>query len=91
MVTAEEIPDAQALCIRFGVSDHPCRDGTTAAMIVRVAEQGSCRSQLLPGDITNRTLQGMGKGDKITLSEGEVMRPKVAVPGVQARKIVARG
>jgi len=97
LVTADEIPDPQALAIWLEVDGKRYQDGTTATMVFGVAELVAYCSRLmrlLPGDIiTTGTPPGVGMGQdpKVFLKGGEVMRLGIAGLGVQTQKVVAQG
>lgn len=66
LVTRDEIPDPQALALRFWLNGEIMQDGRTADMIFSVAEIISYVSRflrLMPGDIlTTGTPSGVGQG-----------------------------
>jgi len=80
IVTADEIPDPQALTLRLWVNDRLQQDGTTADMIFSVAEiiaHVSRFATLEPGDlITTGTPKGVGcfRQPPIYLTPGDVVR-----------------
>ncbi|MFA7429073.1 MAG: fumarylacetoacetate hydrolase family protein [Rhodospirillaceae bacterium] len=78
LVTAEDIPDPQALRLWLTVNDQPMQDGTTADMVFPVAYLVSYLSRfmtLLPGDIiATGTPKGTGIGRGVFLKRGDVMR-----------------
>ena len=88
IVTADEIPDPQALAIRCRVGDELLQDGTTADMIFGVAELISRLSRaftLDPGDvIATGTPPGVGwaRDPKRLLRDGETV--VVEIEGIGA-------
>lgn len=80
IVTADEIPDPQALQLRLWVNDRLQQDGTTADMIFSVAQiiaHVSRFATLEPGDlITTGTPKGVGcfRQPPIYLEPGDVVR-----------------
>lgn len=83
IVTADEIPDPQALALRCYVNGELRQSSNTGSMIHRVDEQISYLSQaftLEPGDlIATGTPEGVGVGREppIFLREGDVVRCEV--------------
>jgi 2-keto-4-pentenoate hydratase/2-oxohepta-3-ene-1,7-dioic acid hydratase in catechol pathway len=78
IVTADQIPDPQALRLWLTVNGKPTQDSTTGDMIFSVAQIISHLSEfmeLLPGDvISTGTPQGVGMGIGVFLKRGDVMR-----------------
>ena len=80
LVTADEVPDPQALDMFLDVNGERCQTGTTATMIFGVAEIVSHLSEfitLMPGDvISTGTPPGVGMGMKPPrfLQPGDTMR-----------------
>jgi 2-keto-4-pentenoate hydratase/2-oxohepta-3-ene-1,7-dioic acid hydratase in catechol pathway len=95
MVTADEIPDPQALALFCEVNGKMMQNGTTANMIFPVAHLVSYISHfmtLLPGDvIPTGTPAGVGLGIKPTpvfLKPGDTLRLGVAGLGEQRQRVV---
>jgi len=88
IVTADEIPDPQALDIRCRVNGETLQDSTTAEMIFGVAEIISYLSQYLtlePGDvIATGTPVGVGfaRDPQVFLGDGDVVEIEVEGIGV---------
>jgi 2-keto-4-pentenoate hydratase/2-oxohepta-3-ene-1,7-dioic acid hydratase in catechol pathway len=97
LVTADEVPDPQALDVFCEVSGQMMQKGTTANMIFPCAHLVSYISHfmtLLPGDvIPTGTPAGVGLGMKPPrfLRAGDVMRLGVAGLGEQRQTVVAYG
>ena len=97
LVTADEVPDPQALSMWLEVDGKRYQDGSTKTMVFGVAELVAYCSQLmtlLPGDvITTGTPPGVGMGQnpKVFLKGGEVMRLGIAGLGEQTQKVVSQG
>jgi ureidoglycolate lyase len=96
MVTADEVPDPQALTLFTEVNGKMMQNGTTANMIFPVAHLVSYISHfmtLMPGDIIpTGTPAGVALGMKPTpafLKPGDTMRLGVAGLGEQKQKVVA--
>ncbi len=96
LVTADEIPDPQALRLWLSVDGVMRQNGTTATMIFSVAKLVSYVSQFMslqPGDIiTTGTPPGVGQGIKpepVFLKVGETMRLAVDGLGEQVQTVVA--
>ena len=94
MVTADEVPDPQALSLWLEVDDKRWQDGTTATMIFGVAHLVSYVSQFMslqPGDIiTTGTPPGVGMGAKpepVYLKGGEIMRLGIDGLGTQEQHV----
>ena len=88
IVTADEIPDPQALAIRCRVGDETLQDGSTGDMIFGVAELVSRLSRaftLEPGDvIATGTPPGIGwaREPKRLLRDGEMVAVEIEGIGV---------
>ncbi len=97
LVTADEVPDPQALDLFCEVSGQRMQNGSTRNMIFSCAKIVSYISQfmtLMPGDvIPTGTPAGVGLGMKPQrfLKPGDVMRLGVAGLGEQRQKVVAWG
>ena len=83
LVTADEIPDPQALAIALELNGEVMQDSSTAEMVFGVAELVSYLSQtmtLLPGDILlTGTPPGVGAGrdPQVFLASGDKLKVKV--------------
>ncbi|HEY3629620.1 MAG TPA: fumarylacetoacetate hydrolase family protein [Jatrophihabitantaceae bacterium] len=77
LVTADEVPDPQALPVRFELNGTVHQQGSTAGMIFSVAELISHASRLMtlePGDvILTGTPSGVGAASGVYLSVGDRM------------------
>jgi 2-keto-4-pentenoate hydratase/2-oxohepta-3-ene-1,7-dioic acid hydratase in catechol pathway len=95
LVTADEVPDPQALEVLCEVSGHVMQKGTTRNMIFDCAKIVSYLSHfmtLLPGDIIpTGTPAGVGLGMKPPrfLKPGDTMRLTVTGLGEQRQRVVA--
>ena len=96
MVTADEVPDPQALAMWLDVNGQRRQSGTTATMIFGVAELVAYCSRFMtlhPGDlITTGTPPGVGMGMKPTpvfLKPGDEMRLGIEKLGEQRQKVYA--
>ena len=96
MVTADEVPDPQALDMSLDVNGTRMQSGNTSTMIFTVAEIIAYLSRhmtLLPGDvIATGTPPGVGMGKKpepIYLNEGDEVTLTVEGLGRQTQKIIA--
>ena len=96
LVTADEIPDPQALDMTLDVNGERMQTGNTATMIFTVAEIVAHLSELMtlhPGDvISTGTPPGVGMGkkpDPVYLKEGDVMELWIDGLGEQ-RQMVGR-
>jgi len=73
-VTADEVPDPQALPVRFELNGSVHQQGSTAGMIFSVAELVSHASRLTtlePGDVNlTGTPSGVGAGIRCLLERG---------------------
>lgn len=95
LVTADEVPDPQALDLWLDVNGAPRQRGNTASMVFGVAELVSYVSRcmtLLPGDlIATGTPPGVAMGMKPTpcyLQSGDAVRLGVAGLGEQQQRMV---
>ena len=97
LVTADEVPDPQALDLQLSLNGTVVQDSNTADMIFSVREIISYMSrfmQLQPGDIiATGTPSGVGMGMKPQrfLRPGDVMELGVAGLGRQRQEAVAAG
>jgi 2-keto-4-pentenoate hydratase/2-oxohepta-3-ene-1,7-dioic acid hydratase in catechol pathway len=96
MVTADEVPDPQALGMWLEVNGHRYQNGSTRTMIFGVASLVSYISRfttLYPGDlITTGTPPGVGMGVKpesVYLKPGDVMRLGIDGLGEQQQTVHA--
>ena len=96
LVTADEVPDPQALDLWLEVNGHRYQSGSTRTMIFGVATLVSYLSRFMtlePGDlITTGTPPGVGMGIKPTpvfLKPGDVMRLGIAGLGEQRQTVHA--
>jgi 2,4-didehydro-3-deoxy-L-rhamnonate hydrolase len=95
LVTADEVPDPQALDVMCEVSGQVMQKGTTRNMIFSCAHIVSYLSQfmtLLPGDIIpTGTPAGVGLGKKPPrfLKPGDTMRLTIAGLGEQRQRVLA--
>jgi 2-keto-4-pentenoate hydratase/2-oxohepta-3-ene-1,7-dioic acid hydratase in catechol pathway len=91
LITADEIPDPQALRLWLSVNDQPMQDGTTADMVFPVAHLISYLSgfmTLLPGDvIATGTPKGTGMGRGVFLKRGDIMRLGIDGIGVLEQRV----
>ncbi len=94
LVTADEIPDPQALKLWLEVDGHRYQNGSTATMVYRVPFLISYLSQFMslqPGDvISTGTPPGVGMGHKppVFLRAGQTMRLSVEGLGAQTQRVV---
>jgi 2-keto-4-pentenoate hydratase/2-oxohepta-3-ene-1,7-dioic acid hydratase in catechol pathway len=94
IVTADEIPDPQALAIRCRIGDETLQDGSTGDMIFGVAELVSRLSRaftLEPGDvIATGTPPGIGwaRDPKRLLRDGETVAVEIEGIGVLENRTV---
>jgi 2,4-diketo-3-deoxy-L-fuconate hydrolase len=97
LVTADEVPDPQALHLELSLNGQRVQNNSTSDMIFPVAEIISYMSRfmaLLPGDIISTgTPEGVGMGMKPQrfLRPGDVMSLEVQGLGRQTQKAVAYG
>ena len=95
LVTADEVPDPQALSLWLEIDGHRFQNGTTSTMVFTVAKLVSYVSNymsLQPGDIISTgTPPGVGLGQKPPryLKPGETMTLGVEGLGVQTQRVVA--
>ncbi len=96
LVTADEVPDPQALSMWLDVNDQRMQSGSTKTMIFNVAHLVSYISRfmtLLPGDlITTGTPPGVGMGKKpkpVYLKAGDTMRLGIEGLGEQQQSVHA--
>ena len=96
LVTADEVPDPQALDMWLDVNGHRYQKGSTRTMIFGVAQLVSYVSRfmtLYPGDlITTGTPPGVGMGVKpapVYLKAGDTMRLSIQGLGEQAQAVHA--
>ena len=95
LVTADEVPDPQALQLWLEVDGHRYQDGNTRTMVYGVAYLVSYLSRymsLQPGDvISTGTPPGVGLGQKpepVYLRAGQVMRLGIEGLGEQRQRVV---
>jgi len=94
LVTADEIPDPQALQLWLEVDGHRYQNGSTATMVYQVPFLISYLSRFMslqPGDvISTGTPPGVGMGHKppVYLRTGQTMRLSVEGLGVQTQRVV---
>ncbi len=97
LVTADEVPDPQALRLRLSLNGETVQDESTSDMIFSVARIISHMSQfmkLMPGDIiATGTPSGVGMGMKPQrfLKPGDVMELEVSGLGRQRQDVTAAG
>jgi len=95
LVTADEIPDPQALPLWLEVNGQRQQDGNTRNMVFTVRQLVayiSCFMTLEPGDIISTGTPpgvGMGKKPPLYLKAGDTMRLGVAGLGEQRQRCVA--
>lgn len=94
LVTADEVPDPQALELWLDVDGQPCQRGSTAKMVFGVAQLLAYISRFMtlePGDlVTTGTPPGVGLGMKPPrfLRAGQQMRLGIQGLGVQQQRVV---
>jgi 2,4-diketo-3-deoxy-L-fuconate hydrolase len=94
LVTADEVPNPQALRLWLEVDGHKYQDGTTSTMVFGVAEIVSYLSRFMSlqsGDvISTGTPPGVGLGQKPPkyLAVGNVMRLGITGLGEQTQRVV---
>jgi 2,4-diketo-3-deoxy-L-fuconate hydrolase len=94
LVTADEVPDPQALRLWLEVDGRKYQDGTTATMVFGITEIVSYLSRFMslqPGDIISTgTPPGVGLGQKPPkyLAIGNVMRLGISGLGEQTQRVV---
>ena len=97
LVTADEVPNPQALKLWMELDGHRYQNGSTATMVYGVAFLVSYLSRFMslqPGDIISTgTPPGVGMGQKppVYLRTGQTMRLGVEGLGVQTQAVVAAG
>ena len=95
LVTADDVPDPQALHLWLEVNGHRYQDGNTGTMVFGVAHLVSYISRFMslqPGDvISTGTPPGVGMGRKppVYLKPGDVVRLGVEGLGIQQQTCVA--
>ncbi len=95
LVTADEVPDPQALDLWLEVDGHRYQQGNTRTMVFGVAHLVSYISRFMslqPGDIISTgTPPGVGMGQKppVFLRAGQTMRLGIAGLGEQRQRTVA--
>lgn len=92
LVTADEIPDPQALRLWLSVNGETMQDGTTADMVFGVRRIIAALSEfmrLLPGDvIATGTPAGVGLGRGVYLKRGDVLELGIDGIGTQRQTVV---
>ena len=94
LVTADEVPDPQALSLWLEVDGHRYQNGSTATMVYKVPFLISYLSRFMslqPGDvISTGTPPGVGMGQKppVYLRAGQTMRLGVEGLGIQTQRVV---
>jgi 2-keto-4-pentenoate hydratase/2-oxohepta-3-ene-1,7-dioic acid hydratase in catechol pathway len=94
LVSADEVPDPQALQLWLEVDGHRYQDGSTQTMVFGVADLISYLSQFMslhPGDIISTgTPPGVGLGQKppVYLRRGNVMRLGIDGLGEQRQQVI---
>ena len=94
LVTADEVPDPQALQLWLEVDGHRYQNGSTTTMVYKVPFLVSYLSRFMslqPGDvISTGTPPGVGMGQKppVFLRAGQTMRLGVEGLGVQTQRVV---
>jgi len=97
LVTADQVPDPQALKMRLDLNGKRMQDGSSATMIFSVAELISYISEFMtlePGDIlTTGTPPGVGLGQNppFYLRDGDVMELSIEGLGQQRQTAVDAG
>ncbi len=95
LVTAEEVPNPQALALQTEVNDERMQDGNTADMIFPISTLVSYVSRFMtlhPGDVLiTGTPAGVGMGRKppVYLKPGDVMTLGIDGLGVQRQEVIA--
>ena len=95
LVTADEVPDPQALRLWLDVDDRRFQDGSTRTMVFTVRHIVSYLSgfmSLQPGDvISTGTPPGVGLGQKppVFLRAGQTMRLGIEGLGEQRQRVVS--
>lgn len=92
LITADEVPDPQALRLWLSVNGTMMQDGSTADMVFDVATliaELSTFMVLQPGDvILTGTPKGVGMGRNLYLKAGDVMRLGIDGLGEQTQTVV---
>jgi 2,4-diketo-3-deoxy-L-fuconate hydrolase len=94
LVTADEVPDPQALALWLEVDGHRYQNGSTATMVYRVPFLISYLSQFMslqPGDVISTGTPpgvGMGQNPPVFLRAGQTMRLGVQGLGEQLQRVV---
>jgi len=94
LVTADEVPDPQALSLWLEVDGHRYQNGSTATMVYQVPFLISYLSRFMslqPGDvISTGTPPGVGMGHKppVYLRAGQTMRLGVEGLGIQTQRVL---
>ncbi|MBK1684003.1 fumarylacetoacetate hydrolase family protein [Rhodoferax fermentans] len=94
LVTADEVPNPQALSLWLEVDGHRYQNGSTATMVYQVPFLISYLSRFMslqPGDvISTGTPPGVGMGQKppVYLRAGQTMRLGVEGLGIQTQRVV---
>lgn len=92
LVTADEVPDPQALRLWLSVNGTMMQDGTTADMVFGVATLISELSRFMvlqPGDvILTGTPKGVGMGKNLYLASGDVMHLGIDGLGEQQQTVL---
>jgi 2-keto-4-pentenoate hydratase/2-oxohepta-3-ene-1,7-dioic acid hydratase in catechol pathway len=95
LVTADEVPDPQALGIELRVNGEVRQQGSTAEMLFGVAELIAFASRFMtlePGDlIATGTPAGVGDTTRTYLSPGDVMEGRIDRLGVLRTPVAASG
>jgi 2-keto-4-pentenoate hydratase/2-oxohepta-3-ene-1,7-dioic acid hydratase in catechol pathway len=95
LVTADEVPDPQALALWLDLNGQPCQRGSTATMVFGVAQLVAYISRFMtlePGDlITTGTPPGVGMGRRPQrfLQPGDVMTLGIDGLGSQRQAVYA--
>ena len=95
LVTADEVPDPQALNLWLSVDGKQYQNGSTATMVFGVAHLVSYLSRFMslqPGDIISTgTPPGVGLGQKppVYLRAGNIIRLGIDGLGEQMQQVVA--
>lgn len=94
LVTADEVPDPQALSLWLEVDGHRYQDGNTATMVYQVPFLISYLSRFMslqPGDVISTGTPpgvGMGQMPPVYLRAGQTMRLGVEGLGIQTQRVV---
>jgi len=93
LVTADEVPDPQALAMRLDVNGERRQTGSTSTMIFSVAHVVWYLSQFMvlePGDVINTGTPpgvGMGMDPKVFLRDGDVVELEIEGLGRQRQQV----